>query len=341
MRLAVLTEKPFVPRNAALYVQQAFPGMELDFLVCWPFGLYAPPMPRGLAWRDYPHIAPFDSDRFTWRKHTSFPEPLAGRLAPDGTLRLVASRSTFAERLRDADGVLALLEPGSQVYHADVVLRQIRGHGLVRGWTRFLYSFEPTALKTAVSGQQAHEDALAARLVAHGEVRHYFDHQFSVNSVAVLAKTLGESAWISKYQIQTLFLIARHGSLSEAQVLQRMHHWTGTGRYPREGSASDLGLGSARSRHVIVDQMVARGWLDRHAVIGEKPMWQVTLSSRGALVLLKLHPGCEDADLPFRLHAWAEEGLAASRPAMDRYIRTFFGRQKRFAAQYASKKPAP
>jgi hypothetical protein len=49
-------------------------------------------------------------------------------------------------------------------------------------------------------------------------------------------------------------------------------------------------------------------------------------------MLNRLHPDCEDPDLPFRLHAWCEAG-AAAKPAIDRYIKTFFGKQKRFMAQ--------
>lgn len=53
----------------------------------------------------------------------------------------------------------------------------------------------------------------------------------------------------------------------------------------------------------------------------------------GETFLSALHPDCEDRDLAGRLHLWCEEGLASARPKIDRYIRTFFGKQMRFLSQ--------
>lgn len=54
------------------------------------------------------------------------------------------------------------------------------------------------------------------------------------------------------------------------------------------------------------------------------------ISARGQALLESLHPDCEDPDLPYRLDTWVRDG-EASLPAMDRYIRTFFGKQLRFS----------
>jgi hypothetical protein len=56
---------------------------------------------------------------------------------------------------------------------------------------------------------------------------------------------------------------------------------------------------------------------------------KIHLSPLGDQLIQNLHPDCEDPDLPFRLNAWCEAGLDASRPAMDRYLVHFFGKQGR------------
>lgn len=58
MHIAFVTEKPFMARLIAPYAQRAFPDATLSFPVVWPIGLYGPTLPRGLSWRDYPHIPP-------------------------------------------------------------------------------------------------------------------------------------------------------------------------------------------------------------------------------------------------------------------------------------------
>jgi hypothetical protein len=52
------------------------------------------------------------------------------------------------------------------------------------------------------------------------------------------------------------------------------------------------------------------------------------LSDLGHRYLDSLHPSCEDADLPFRLDAWSKLPEVEAKAKIDRYIRTFFGKQK-------------
>lgn len=53
------------------------------------------------------------------------------------------------------------------------------------------------------------------------------------------------------------------------------------------------------------------------------------LTAQGEAFLSALHPDCEDADLPFRLRQW-EASWPVSRPSVERYLRTFFGKAARF-----------
>lgn len=329
MHIAFVTEKPFIARLIAPYAQHAFPDATLSFPVVWPIGLYGPTLPRGLSWRDYPHIAPFDVERFTFRRGAlGMSEPPVGQLTPSGELAFERGCERVEAALRSADR-LVVLGSDDSLYHVDVARRMALGEGLAPGEVRPIFALDASAIQTALAGQRPGEEAWARGMVARGQVRRYFDHQFAVNSLAVLGKTLDETAFISKYQLQTLYLLAHLGPLTEGETIQAMAQWTGTGRYAMDGEMDGLGLGTAMSRAAILEQMVSRGWVDQHPREGQQGR-TLSLSERGWSVLERLHPGCEDPDLPFRLHLWAERGLGESQGAIDRYIRTFFGRQKRF-----------
>lgn len=49
----------------------------------------------------------------------------------------------------------------------------------------------------------------------------------------------------------------------------------------------------------------------------------------GAVTLSHLHPDCQDMDLPGRMNEWQNQ-WPASRGKIERYLRTFFGKQLRF-----------
>jgi hypothetical protein len=61
-----------------------------------------------------------------------------------------------------------------------------------------------------------------------------------------------------------------------------------------------------------------------------EPDRSLVVTDAGRETIKRLHPGYCDPDLPFRINQWSVEGLLVSRPAIDRYIRTFFGRQMRY-----------
>jgi hypothetical protein len=56
----------------------------------------------------------------------------------------------------------------------------------------------------------------------------------------------------------------------------------------------------------------------------------VSLSENGRKFLQALHPDCQDFDLPFRLQEWQKLPSEEARKKIDKYLLTWFGRQKRF-----------
>ena len=327
MQATIVVEKPFMAQRLAPFIQSLLPpDTHLSFVVVWPIGLLRQPFPRGLSWRDFPAVDPFGVERFSPRADR-FSSTWALDLAPNGAWEKHDEPAPWPlarKALSQADAPLVIWSPTSSLYHADVFLRHATGQGIQPDRARLIHSLDPTSLERVLQGGNG-VDEQATSWVNYGRVRHYIDHQFGLNSAAVLGKTLGaEAGVVSKYSLQ-LLMAAREGvNRSESQWIETMAHWKGTGRYTPEPG---IALGSPMSWAAILEHVVNNGWLVRTPGLRSAPL---ILGPKGQAALERLHPGCADADLPFRLHAWAQQGLEASQPAIDRYIRTFFGRQKRF-----------
>jgi hypothetical protein len=103
-----------------------------------------------------------------------------------------------------------------------------------------------------------------------------------------------------------------------------MRNWQGTGKYPVSSLAgARFGLGAVEFQnyalHTLVDRRLVEEADDRY-----------TLSEEGEAFLDVLHPDCEDPDQPFRTAAWTNLPYQEAEAAIGRYIRTFFGKQRRF-----------
>ena len=86
-----------------------------------------------------------------------------------------------------------------------------------------------------------------------------------------------------------------------------------------------FGMGSAASRQNIHACLTELGLTNQ----SEKGMLSIT--PLGTAFVAALHPDCRDFDLPFRLDAWMSMGVEVAEPAIERYLKTFFGKQLRFA----------
>jgi len=104
--------------------------------------------------------------------------------------------------------------------------------------------------------------------------------------------------------------------VQEFTLLQLMERWKGTGRY------GECEMGSPASRGPIFMTLLNAGLLERRGS-------DLDISDAGLEFLNLLHPDCEDQDLPARLHEWQSD-WPNSKPKMERYIRTLFGKQLRF-----------
>lgn len=85
-------------------------------------------------------------------------------------------------------------------------------------------------------------------------------------------------------------------------------------------------IGNCVSRHQILTNLNDLG------LTREDPK-AVVLTKLGQAFIGVLHKDCYDPHLPRRLIEWRRAGLDASKPKIDRYIKTFFGKQISFQSK--------
>lgn len=278
--------------------------------------------PRGLPLSAYPVItAPaYRLEReHAWMAsalehlvHSSASNTPAVRISNDFALEAIRGAKTFVfagdpcpSSIHAFRGTMALLRPDLDP-HAE--------------YSAYVFNdFSQPVLMRAVAAPTTTADfaALAEQCV----VKRYFEWNWNLNAVVLFGRALRaagapEGATVSKFGLQALYFLDAQRGMTEGALIGQMQRWTGTGKYKPEP------MGSAASRGAIFEQLHEAG------LISDGHVRHVTWV--GQQLLRLLHPGCKDADLPARLDVWMQEGLATAQPAMDRYLRTVFGRQARF-----------
>lgn len=330
LRITLITEKPNTARVVARVAHDLWPNDTLEHVVIWPTGVYTPPLPRGLRWKDYPFIAPFEEDSFIPRSDAglrSLHTPLVSNWNNNG-LHFEEHWEKFEQHIMQADRLICIPNPKPSVYHFEVLCQKLLARSAQRGNIRLLSSLDrPTLWKTLQHSTDSDKDR-AERLIQQGRVRRYFDYQFTLNSLAVFGAWLGQGGgWVSKYQLQLLYALRNQEPTTLASWWTRMHQWRGTGKYCQDEYSPLVSLGSTMSIGTIFEQVIDHGWVHKK---GDGNSATLSISHKGITLLDQLHPRCEDSDLPYRLQHWALMGLEKSRAPIDRYIRTLFGRQKSF-----------
>lgn len=340
MNILIVSEKPSLSRSIAPTARTHWPTDDITFVHAVPYGNIKFSYPRGMRMQDYPLVSNPKNSIASWAEWACAPLVLAadGTLAPTGM-----SDALFTS----ADLIVSACDPDHTGAIAfDVLMRVVFGddRGLECPALR-LCSLDEASVKKAFADLQPFWKACGTSL-EYGLVKRYFDWNWNVNSLAVLGEVLrragapADAPSLSKYSLQLLYALRNKLPRAEGPIISLMTKWPGTGRYtyalgewrPRVGSPASV----AQILQNLVDagllaQLLPAGWmgpLDEY----RSPPYRLTVSDRGRALLELLHPDCEDPDLPFRLDAWCQQGSAA-KPAIDRYIRTFFGKQMRFAGR--------
>jgi len=287
--------------------------------------------PRGLSMSDYPFVS-----EPAWRPSPERMRQSVSYEVTDGT-RVVLPDDPFA-LLRHADTIVCAdgdWYGGAANFHNLMV--HVGGDSLARRpheMLRFSSSMPSAIARHAEAmGTTLDDDFIAYR--DGGLAKRRFDWCFAVNSQGLLGaayrKATGRTAAvpIGKYGLQLLYSMRDSSPLTEGRLLGTMSRWPGTGRYASEDKPT-IWMGSPMSIAQIFEDIRQSGLVEHDEAHGSARTFSLTDAGRRFLDLL--HPDCRDPDLPWRMREW-QEGGKSSEPRIDRYIRTFFGKQKRFAGR--------
>jgi len=344
MRVAIIGGKPSLALPFARVVEDRFlaarqspfvtvfanPGRHLNYSFAYP---------RGLSWGDYPFVGEPSYKPMSltnWLPpHLSLPERINGwGSVPKG---YAPSEDEVVSRIRKADVIIAAMD-GT---HAGVLtLRRVLDYVFPEGAPedRIIYPFPTCSDEREVRRSLNEARPLSwveDRFLPYAKARRRFDYCFNTNAFAILRRTMTaagiapETPVPTKYGIQLLYGLRSAKPMSDGQIIELMSKWKGTGKYERPRYAWTK-FGSAMSRAWIVHGLIKAElleWLPDDS-------GRIRLSDAGARFLSLLHPDCEDPDMHFRLDAWCHLPLEESYPKIERYIRTFFGKQKRFLSRH-------
>jgi len=362
MRIALIAEKPHYARSVIPVLRELYPAAESSPFVAVFVnpgvhlnGSFA--YPRGLGWEDYPYVG---EPAYRSMKLTSW---MCARLSmnvtdrgwpyADGELPLVEDEAEVVDRIRNADVIMAAMNwhPGSAL-----TFRRVLDHVFPEGapLDRIAYPnisdqvtpsgrivpsklslLFPNELRKLVAEAPPLEE-VEWELLPYAMARRRFDYSFNVNAFALLRRTMSAAGIPSgaevptKYGVQFLYALNRAGSLVDDDSIELMRTWKGSGKYRVDPTAWTR-FGSERSWENIIDRLVNGKLVER---FGDDD-GEIRLSKGGERFLSLLHPDCEDPDMHFRLDAWCKLPVEESYPKIDRYIRTFFGKQKRHVERYS------
>ena len=313
----VLIEKPFVAGKLHAILSARFPGESFQYLLVQPFGWpFVFDYPANLAWQDYP-----------------FWSPAQYKLNPSTQWQVFLESGTPVRKFGDYAGlkpqrVLAFPDSSrSSVLAAERLVSHLQALGKVEVLEGYcpLVSLDGLLVQRAIDKPMS--DARVAAACAEGQLKANFEFSFLVNASGILTRSYhavgGQVAnpVFSKYTVQALYALRAAGSLKEGMFIHsKLYMWSGTGRYAPHTTT----LGSMASRGVFVGTLLELG-------LAAREQEQLSITPLGRAFLDQLHPDCEDPDLPFRIEEWMRDPVAGELKA-QRYIRTWFGKQKRFSA---------
>jgi hypothetical protein len=318
-RTLIVTEKIFQARRIAPLWQELHPEDSISHFYTPPMGSFRFHLPRELPLSSVPIIA----DPVLQRR----PE---GDLSPEGTSIFDGD---FGAMAREADHIVCAtdFDPAGcrnfldliDVYNVSTPLSDMT-------WLA-LRCLEAKEIKACIARDRRVDDPDFAKMAGIGRARQYFNNLYLLNSLPVFGRTLamagidtaGDLGFMPKYSLQMLLLLKRlePGPLTENDLLRLQVE------NPVSGTKSPMG--SPISRFEIFSWLLRSGCLNALERSEKQKRQKYSLSDRGRRLASLIHKDCFDPYLGSRIHRWGET-WPESKPAIDRYIRTFFGKQKRF-----------
>lgn len=311
----VIIPKPSIALVIHSPLRARFPEQPLNYLCANPFGWpFIFSYPSKLNWIEYP----------LWREAQYVINPECRyqvSVNDDGKF----TRTTIDYAELEPQPVLELPEPDRTGFMASRrLVRHLRELGKVTHSQGVCALISLTAADIDKALDNPLDDTHVQTKCREGLIKADFDFSFLVNAAGLFTRCYqavgGDlpNPVFSKYTIQTLYALRNAGRPTEGELLHLMDKWKGTGKYIDR----HISLGSAASRGELIANLLNLG-------LASHTNQRLFLTPRGNAFLGQLHSDCEDVDLPFRLENWMSTP-DTGRVAAQRYICTWFGKQKRF-----------
>ncbi len=322
MSLAIISLAPSYPFKAQQAIKARWPGIDLDsvpvvtlFGYSWNGRLFD--IPRHIPWQELPVRRPVSrikSESIGYRSGIRSP-------ASDSTVDMLRPILTHKDEIlllcdNDSEAiggasdfvhdVFGTIPEGRIIYPIDLF-----------DWIRDGEGDRVRSVREAGYFEEA-----AAEIISTSQISDYFDYNYLLNATPILglaARSAGLKGAPSAFGLQLLYWMNEHRAAVSPFDLRNkvMREWRGLGKY-----ADGKGLGSMRSRQMIVERLKRDGYL---ADIQNG----VDLTQGGRKFLSLLHKDCRDPDLPFRIRKWGSLPATEARSKVDGYIKAFFGKQAR------------
>ncbi len=314
-RTLIVTEKPFQTANICPIWQDRFPDDNITHFHCPPIGSFRFHLPRDLPIASVPIIVDPVLERRPPRD--MMPHGISSFDGDFGALAREAEHIVCATDF-DPAGCRNFLDLVEQ-YRVKTPLSEISW--LARN------SEDSASILASIDRDLRADHPNFACMAAAGRARQYFDHLYLLNALPVFGVALraagieptGNQGFLSKYTLQLLLLLVKvePGPLRMGEIIKMMaERSTPDGRSP---------MGSPISRDAVVSWLQKNGCLEVHS---QGRLERLVLSDRGRRLASLMHKDCYDPHLSTRIEGWGET-WPASKTVIDRYVRTFFGKQKR------------
>ncbi len=349
MRIALICEKPQLATEFIYELTTFETNLDREqFTVGWANEHYhlntSFTFPRGALYNSFPKICEpaykplkFDGQyldgetRLHCRKGLSvtIPKPLTTIFINK------IENSEFIQSLLVADVIYVVIDPGPSGFHTRLRVMEYLSSLQVTASIRHLGLDDLTTSGIQKALSKAGDMHDIEERAKFSLVRRYFDYNYLLNAYPIMGKTFEKSfgkrlEWpLSKHELQILFFMrsTKNSRLNDAHLSARMRYWQGTGKYKARDWYGYFGMGNPASRHCIIENLIGQNLLVRNLDR------TICITDLGERLLEHMHPDCEDPDQVFRIYLWAQLPLDEAKAKIGRYIKTFFGKQKRFLSK--------
>lgn len=326
--IVIVSEKPQYSIIAGKHIAQSYPNEEIIYVHTYGINTITFKYPSKLRLSDYPRVS---EPKYKVSNETFLGKDILSKSYKhiDGEMIPINHSKSELEAIFSKNPDVIILCDSDQrgVFSSDIFLSFFAPEMLNEEkkviWADTL---DEKNLAKQVAQPSSTNSHVYKSLLAEAKVKKFFEYNFNMNALVILREPFNKSfgkeviMQISKYELQLLLFIKdTNHRITEEFLYRKMNNWKGTGKY----NDQRVELGSPSSRYDIIKNLISIGAISKNDE-------EIFLTEKGNTFIKMLHKDTEDLDLPHRISKWQIDGIDLAFPKIERYIKTFFGKQKRF-----------